>query len=37
MALAYGAQNQVPSAMTRDDMDAMTAAFVASTQRAGSQ
>jgi anthraniloyl-CoA monooxygenase len=33
-ALAYGAQNQVPRAMTRDDMDAMTAAFVASTQRA---
>jgi anthraniloyl-CoA monooxygenase len=33
-ALAYGAQNQVPRAMTRADMDAMTAAFVASTQRA---
>jgi anthraniloyl-CoA monooxygenase len=33
-AVAYGAQNQVPSAMTRADMDAMTAAFVASTERA---
>jgi anthraniloyl-CoA monooxygenase len=33
-AVAYGAQNQVPRAMTRDDMDAMTAAFVASAQRA---
>ncbi|MEO6624717.1 MAG: bifunctional salicylyl-CoA 5-hydroxylase/oxidoreductase [Burkholderiaceae bacterium] len=33
-ALAYGAQNQLPAAMTRADMDAMTAAFVASTRRA---
>jgi anthraniloyl-CoA monooxygenase len=33
-AVAYGEQNQVPRAMTRADMDAMTAAFVASTQRA---
>lgn len=33
-AVAYGAQNQVPQAMNRADMDAMTAAFVASTQRA---
>jgi anthraniloyl-CoA monooxygenase len=33
-AVAYGAQNQVPRAMTRPDMDAMTAAFVASTERA---
>jgi anthraniloyl-CoA monooxygenase len=33
-AVAYGAQNQVPRAMTRADMDAMTAAFVASTERA---
>ncbi len=33
-AVPYGAQNQVPQAMTRADMDAMTAAFVASTQRA---
>ncbi len=32
--LAYGAQNQVPRAMTRADMDAMTQAFVASTRRA---
>ncbi len=32
--LAYGAQNQTPAAMTRADMDAMTAAFVASAQRA---
>jgi anthraniloyl-CoA monooxygenase len=30
----YGAQNQMPRAMTRADMDAMTAAFVASTLRA---
>ena len=30
----YGPQNQVPRAMTRTDMDAMTAAFVAATQRA---
>jgi anthraniloyl-CoA monooxygenase len=33
-ALPYGEQNQVPKAMTRADMDAMTAAFVESTQRA---
>ncbi|MBX3609364.1 MAG: bifunctional salicylyl-CoA 5-hydroxylase/oxidoreductase [Hydrogenophaga sp.] len=33
-AVAYGAQNQVPRAMTRADMDAMTAAFVESTKRA---
>ena len=33
-AVAYGEQNQVPRAMTRADMDAMTADFVAATQRA---
>ncbi len=33
-AVPYGEQNQVPRPMTRADMDAMTAAFVASTQRA---
>ncbi len=33
-ALAYGPQNQTPRAMTRADMDALTAAFVASAQRA---
>ena len=33
-AVPYGAQNQVPRAMARADMDAMTTAFVASTQRA---
>lgn len=33
-AVPYGEQNQVPSAMTRADMDAMTAAFVESTKRA---
>ncbi len=33
-SVAYGAQNQVPRAMTRADMDAVTAAFVASTHRA---
>lgn len=33
-AVAYGEQNQVPRAMTRADMDAMTAAFVESTRRA---
>ncbi|MGE0351477.1 bifunctional salicylyl-CoA 5-hydroxylase/oxidoreductase [Hydrogenophaga sp.] len=33
-AVPYGEQNQVPRAMTRADMDAMTAAFVASTKRA---
>ncbi len=35
-ALPYGAQNQIPRAMTRFDMDRITAAFVASTQRAAS-
>lgn len=33
-AQPYGEQNQVPRAMTRADMDAMTAAFVDSTRRA---
>ena len=33
-AVPYGEQNQVPRAMTRADMDALTAAFVESTQRA---
>ncbi len=33
-AVPYGTQNQVPRAMTRADMDAMTAAFVESTRRA---
>ena len=33
-AVPYGAQNQVPAAMTRGDMDRMTAAFVAATRRA---
>jgi anthraniloyl-CoA monooxygenase len=33
-ALPYGAQNQLPHAMTRADMDAMTLAFVASARRA---
>ncbi|CAN7204185.1 bifunctional salicylyl-CoA 5-hydroxylase/oxidoreductase [Acidovorax sp. LjRoot194] len=33
-ALAYGEQNQAPAAMTRTDMDGMTAAFVASAERA---
>ena len=33
-AVPYGPQNQVPQAMTRADMDAMTAAFVAATRRA---
>jgi len=33
-AVAYGPQNQLPGAMTRADMDVMTAAFVASTERA---
>jgi anthraniloyl-CoA monooxygenase len=32
--IAYGSQNQVPRAMTRSDMEAITAAFVESTQRA---
>ncbi|MBP7568045.1 MAG: bifunctional salicylyl-CoA 5-hydroxylase/oxidoreductase [Burkholderiaceae bacterium] len=33
-AVPYGEQNQVPRAMDRADMDALTAAFVASTKRA---
>jgi anthraniloyl-CoA monooxygenase len=33
-AVAYGAQNQTPRAMTRADMDALTARFVESTRRA---
>jgi anthraniloyl-CoA monooxygenase len=33
-AVPYGAQNQVPRAMTRADMEALTTAFVASTRRA---
>ncbi|MDP2418162.1 MAG: bifunctional salicylyl-CoA 5-hydroxylase/oxidoreductase [Hydrogenophaga sp.] len=33
-AVPYGERNQVPHAMTRADMDAMTAAFVQATQRA---
>jgi anthraniloyl-CoA monooxygenase len=33
-AAPYGAQNQTPRAMTRADMDRITAAFVVSTQRA---
>ncbi len=33
-AVPYGPQNQVPRAMTRADMDALTAAFVESTHRA---
>ncbi len=33
-AVAYGEQNQVPQAMTREDMDRITAAFVESTRRA---
>lgn len=32
--LAYGAQNQVPAAMTRADMDRLRDQFVASTERA---
>ena len=32
--LAYGAQNQTPAAMTRADMDRVTAAFVDSARRA---
>ncbi len=32
--IAYGPQNQIPRAMTRADMDAMTATFVESTKRA---
>ena len=33
-AVAYGAQNQTPAAMTRADMEQMRDAFVASTRRA---
>jgi anthraniloyl-CoA monooxygenase len=33
-AVSYGEQNQVPKAMTRADMDRITAAFVASVRRA---
>ena len=33
-AVPYGEQNQVPRAMTRADMDVLTAAFVESTRRA---
>jgi anthraniloyl-CoA monooxygenase len=33
-AVAYGSQNQIPTAMTREDMDAITAAFVQSARRA---
>lgn len=33
-AIAYGAQNQVPRAMTREDMTAVRKAFVAATRRA---
>ncbi|SDE03548.1 anthraniloyl-CoA monooxygenase [Paracidovorax valerianellae] len=33
-ALPYGPQNQTPAALTRADMEALTAAFVASTERA---
>ncbi|RZJ56276.1 MAG: bifunctional salicylyl-CoA 5-hydroxylase/oxidoreductase, partial [Acidovorax sp.] len=33
-ALAYGEQNQAPAAMTRTDMDGMTAAFTDSARRA---
>jgi len=33
-ALAYGEHNQVPRAMTRDDMRTLTQQFVAATQRA---
>jgi anthraniloyl-CoA monooxygenase len=33
-AVPYGEQNQVPRAMTRADMDTLTAAFVSATQRA---
>jgi anthraniloyl-CoA monooxygenase len=33
-AVAYGEQNQIPKAMTREDMDRITAAFVASAKRA---
>ena len=33
-ALAYGEQNQTPAAMTRADMDRVTAAFVDSARRA---
>ncbi len=33
-AVAYGAQNQTPRAMTRADMDRLTAQFVEATRRA---
>ena len=33
-AVAYGEQNQIPKAMTRGDMDRITAAFVESAKRA---
>jgi anthraniloyl-CoA monooxygenase len=33
-SVAYGEQNQVPAAMTRDDMDRLREAFVDSTRRA---
>ena len=33
-AVPYGTQNQIPRAMTRADMDTLTAQFVATTQRA---
>ncbi len=33
-AIAYGEQNQIPKAMTRQDMDRITAAFEMSTRRA---
>jgi anthraniloyl-CoA monooxygenase len=33
-AIAYGEQNQIPKAMTRADMDHITAAFAASARRA---
>ena len=35
-AVAYGEQNQLPQAMTRVDMDRITAAFVSSARRADS-
>lgn len=33
-AIAYGPQNQIPRAMTRQDMDAVRDAFIAATRRA---
>ena len=33
-AIAFGPQNQIPKAMTEDDMHAVTAQFVAATERA---